>query len=443
MREENGRLAGKFFLFGMESSLERIMGVFGAIFGLDFSGAGNTLELHNGDVEIHVFVACEDMGQEATEFLKDQATRTKGHFYRVETEACDVKTNLLYQLERTKSFVSVEYSFEAEGPEPEGAEAGGAETGTMAPESAEAKRAEAKRMAVESAFLGALPDLRAVMLIPGEQDAPDGIYIINEEREKLLILSEAGDSDLDRFVPYPYPMDRLEPGNEISQEQLDRRQRNRKIFEEKGIYVPAFYPVIESEEEAACRTPEEIAKRAVALMTVSVFSEALLQENMTQEEALDFVMGHIEGFDAEEYFSPREWAYLHNPNSSEQERISFSWQYENLYVMEWALGLLGEADGELDFPDHCCDVPLTVRVLRDCKSIEEILAIANPRSSQELLDACDMIFCLDWACVDTRMRSLPAPAGMDGGVVMERHKSLNWLVGAGESAPWDEVGTDT
>ena len=54
-----------------------------------------------------------------------------------------------------------------------------------------------------------------------------------------------------------------------------------------------------------------------------------------------------------------------------------------------------------------------------------------------------MIFFLDWACTDTRMRDLPAPAGMDGGVVFERHKALNWLVGAGEKADWDHVPVDT
>ena len=34
-------------------------------------------------------------------------------------------------------------------------------------------------------------------------------------------------------------------------------------------------------------------------------------------------------------------------------------------------------------------------------------------------------------------------AGMDGGVVFERHKALNWLVGAGEKADWDHVPVDT
>ncbi len=131
---------------------------------------------------------------------------------------------------------------------------------------------------------------------------------------------------------------------------------------------------------------------------------------------------------------------LHNEDPKESEKISYSWQYENLHVMEWALGLI---EGPLDFPDHFCDVAEAARILTSFHSMREILDAAKPRSPKELLDACDMIFCLDWACTDTRMRDLPTPAGMDGGVVFERHKALNWLVGVGEKADWDHVPVDT
>jgi hypothetical protein len=35
------------------------------------------------------------------------------------------------------------------------------------------------------------------------------------------------------------------------------------------------------------------------------------------------------------------------------------------------------------------------------------------------------------------------PAGMDGSVVMERHKALNWLINADNAADWDDVKTNT
>lgn len=104
------------------------------------------------------------------------------------------------------------------------------------------------------------------------------------------------------------------------------------------MYVPVFYPLLETEAEADCRTPYEIAARAVALLLVAAFSEAMLAAKMDQKEALEFIGKRIREFGAEDFFSPKEWKYLHDEEPKESEKISYSWQYENLHVMEWALG---------------------------------------------------------------------------------------------------------
>lgn len=98
--------------------------------------------------------------------------------------------------------------------------------------------------------------------------------------------------------------------------------------------------------------------------------------------------------------------------------------------------------GELPYPDQICDVPLTVRLLASMESLDAIIKAAKPRSTGELLDAADLICCLDWACVDARIYSLPAPGKLDSGVVMERHKALNWLIRDGEK-DWDNVDIST
>ena len=56
----------------------------------------------------------------------------------------------------------------------------------------------------------------------------------------------------------------------------------------------------------------------------------------------------------------------------ESEKISYSWQYENLHVMEWALGLI---EGPLDFPDHFCDVAEAARILTSFHSMRELSLI--------------------------------------------------------------------
>ena len=107
--------------------------------------------------------------------------------------------------------------------------------------------------------------------------------------------------------------------------------------------------------------------------------------------------------------------------------------------MEWALGITVD----LGFPNQICDVKKAVQLLSDCHKVEDILDISHPKNNKELLDTCDLVFCLDWACTDARIHKLPMPSGMDGGVVMERHKALNWLIGTNSAAPWDNVETNT
>lgn len=415
--EEPKEETGSLFLLGEEDDLEKIMQTFFRAFGIESSPGGNTLQLCEGDICVRIIVTTVNMPDDAKEFVKEQAGKVMGHFYAVNAMKPDVKTNLVHQLELVKSVVSVVYTFEPQDR-------------------------EHKLETIKAPLLNSLADLGAVLLVmeKPETKRPDGIYYRDEDGRARLILDENGKSDVDIYMPYSLNKPDMTGAPE---EALARREASRRQVVSRGIYVPAFYPLIETKEIAHIRTPEEIAKRAVALLAVSLYSEAMLGDKLSPKEAYDgYVKGIIECFGAEKFFSPKEWEYLHDENSSEQDRISYSWQYENLYVMEWALGL-GKEAGPLDFPDSICDVPYTVRVLRDCATVEDILNISKPKSAEELLDECDLIFCLDWACVDTRIKRLPAPAGMDGGVVMERHKSLNWLIGAYDNADWDDVSTDT
>ena len=415
-KEERKTYEGKTFILSGENDIEKLMSVLCRQFNIDNSGEGNTLTIHNNDIEVSVQVLTETMGEEQAKFINGQINAVCGHFYGVETENSDIKTNLLYAVCRTKAMIFINYSFVYDGEFD-------------------------KKVFIEETFDSFLDELQAVMLIMDE--GKDGIYCKSQDGKSVmkLILSDKGRSDLKHYLPEEAFIMTSESG-EINDEQIERRKRSRKFLKEKYIYVPAWYPVIESEEEANCRTAKEIAERAVALLIVSLYSECRLSEKMGYEEAYNFVKDIIEQYDADKMFSPKEKEYLNNPDSTEQEQIQFCWQYENLFVMEWALGLVTNMD-KLDYPDHICNVPYTVEILNLYHSIDEILEQAQPKSNEQLLDECDFIFCLDWACVDTRVHKLPAPAGLDSGVVVERHKALNWLVGADENADWDDVGTDT
>jgi hypothetical protein len=105
--------------------------------------------------------------------------------------------------------------------------------------------------------------------------------------------------------------------------------------------------------------------------------------------------------------------------------------------MEWALGYAPT----LSPPSTVVDAGAVVKVVTS-RGHQGFREQARLRSLAEVLDEADLIYRYDWVCVDARIHGGKDPAGLDCGVVVERHQSLNWLIGYMGQA-WDDVGTDT
>lgn len=88
-------------------------------------------------------------------------------------------------------------------------------------------------------------------------------------------------------------------------------------------------------------------------------------------------------------------------------------------------------------------MPGTVRALQAFDSLDAMERGASLRSYGEVLDAADLIYRLDWACVDARVMGMQAPGGLDAGVVAERHRALFWLAGVDSRCAWDDVDLST
>jgi hypothetical protein len=76
------------------------------------------------------------------------------------------------------------------------------------------------------------------------------------------------------------------------------------------------------------------------------------------------------------------------------------------------------------------------------RSTAQFIAEAKLRPFAQVLDQADLIYRYHWAVVDARIKNKPSPAGLEPGVVQERHHALNWLLGYMHQ-DWDEVSTDT
>lgn len=210
---------------------------------------------------------------------------------------------------------------------------------------------------------------------------------------------------------------------------LERKRRIEAILQEEGVPFIADLPVVEDHETAHIRSLEEVAWRAMALNIVAVKGEGLEQSR---------VLEIIDQYQLTNAFTHKERAFVFNEEASDHDRIQFTWRYECYWVLLWALKYVTE----LGRPDHVCDVPQAVGVMVD-RSSAEFIRDAQLRTADEILDEVDLIYRYDWACVDAKLKGRAAPARLDAGVVVERHYSLNWLIGYGGNAEWDDVSTDT
>lgn len=215
---------------------------------------------------------------------------------------------------------------------------------------------------------------------------------------------------------------------EHQDEALRRKERSEAILRKEGVPLNLHLPVIEKESECKKRSQDEVAYRALSVLTVAVKGEGLDQSTLERV---------IKDFRLSSHFTPKEEAFVKNQNPSQRDRVQFSWRYEAAWVLLWALGYVNS----LGKPSSICDVARAVGFMKE-RGTEKFIAEARLRPLSQLLDEADLIYRYHWAVVDAQLKGQPSPAQLEPGVTLERHHALNWLIGYMEQE-WDEITTDT
>lgn len=214
----------------------------------------------------------------------------------------------------------------------------------------------------------------------------------------------------------------------ISKLSQDRKARSETILNKYSVPINKGLPYIEDEQEALVRTKENIASRVLALLVVAVKAEGLEQE---------IVDSLVQGYQLEKILTPNEISFINNKNPSEHDKTQFIWRYEAAWVLLWSLGYVDE----LSYPNQICDVPAAVSFMQK-RNKEQFINDSKLRPITEILNETDLIYRYHWAVVDARVNGQPTPADIDSSVVLERHYSLNWLIGYMDQE-WDDISTDT
>jgi len=214
---------------------------------------------------------------------------------------------------------------------------------------------------------------------------------------------------------------------------LRRKTATERDLAALGIHVPPSLPPIVSDMEVELRAASEVADRCLALFACALRAETLATSPPPMPPAE--ILARLPR--AKPAMSPRERAFLHDEQPGDQDVIDHVWCYESLALLAWSLCLVPE----LPFPTSLCDVPGLAKAMLARQDVA-IAREARLRPTEEILDALDRHYRIHWAVTEARVNGgAPAP-DVEPGVVVERHRALNWLTRF-EDAEWDEVDTPT
>lgn len=213
-----------------------------------------------------------------------------------------------------------------------------------------------------------------------------------------------------------------------SEESVQRKARSEVVLQREGVpfiqHLPALGPVA----SMRFRTTMKVATRMVCVNFAAIYAE---------EPDRELLERLIEEWGIGDFFTDQERAFLATKEPSSGARAKFGWRYECVWLFLWALGLIEE----IGRPDKIVDVgPMAAKMI--AWGPDGIVGKSHLRDPAEIADLLDLTYRYHWACTNARIKGLPSPAGLDPGVVYERHYALNWLTGYGDQ-DWDGVRTDT
>jgi hypothetical protein len=219
--------------------------------------------------------------------------------------------------------------------------------------------------------------------------------------------------------------------NELEEDQKNRKENNEKILEAKGIKINKHLPCIESEAETTIRTPKEIAQRVSVLAMTNLVAFSSIDPDVAIE--------YLQSYNLWDFVTENEKEFLEDP--TDDKKAQESWKCEGIWVLMWALKKVEN----LDFPDAFCNLenisPEDYPVGPDKDPNDFINAITSIRSKSEILDADDLYYRYNWACVDERINGREIE-GINPGIVYERQYALNWLINY-MGQDWDSISCDT
>lgn len=244
---------------------------------------------------------------------------------------------------------------------------------------------------------------------------PDGS--VRDPQHRVLFAPD-GSVDSDATLPW-FP------------DALERKARSIERLQQLDIAHIDWLPYLPSQFETPLPTVAEVINRITSLLAVAVRAESTAEGNPMPIEQIETVLPR-----AMVGLTPAERNWLATTDPDQQTVVNFSWRYECVPVLLWAIQMLPT----LELPAAICDVPATTTMVLET-NWEEAEKSLSLRPVAEILDHADLYYRIHWAIVNSRVGETPPVDGLVNGAVIERRHTLEWLIG--QPTPWDDISLDT
>lgn len=226
-----------------------------------------------------------------------------------------------------------------------------------------------------------------------------------------------------------------EPVNlESTQKQMERRDRNNAFIKEQGIACYEELPLVESSDEVELRSLDEICNRAfTSFLAIQVAEDV---NNNNYEESVQYFKPILEKLKLEQYLNSKE-KRIFDGTYSEQDAIDLDWEYESLWSLFYALGLVDD----ISDAGQLCDCEFIIQTIASCKDVEEFKSKCKLRDIEEILDMLDLYYRYDWAVAEKRIKPETNIGNLIPSNVVERRRGLEWLISGEED--WFNISLDT
>lgn len=214
----------------------------------------------------------------------------------------------------------------------------------------------------------------------------------------------------------------------------ERKAASEKLLTEMGVGINPNLPLTEAASEVRLRCLDDICRRAIAaLLSTQIGIELSEQRN----DNISMFKELMEHFGVADSINAKE-ARLVNGSFSKQDLIDTIWEYECFWSLAWALGLVDD----ISDASGICDCLKAIRMVSQCESFEDFRSKCTLRSADEILDMLDLYYRSHWAIVQNRHIDSSCPVGsLDGDVVFERRRGLEWLIS--DTDDWHDISLDT